>query len=432
MRCGQNVMNARIGSSWKSGLRLRITLAFAAVCIAVVAAIGVTLYTTADEMEDALIDQIVSEEVASLIEHYRSNPAYRPPAGRNFSYHIARIDDVARNLPPEVAALPPGNHELRTGPERHIAVREANGMRFVVVYDIGAHEAREQQFKNVLVLSLVSVAVFALLLGYWLAGMLTRQLTALAERVTQLAPGTSGGTLARADQDSEVAALARALDDYQARITRLVRHEQEFTANASHELRTPLTAIRTSCEILLNDTVLDDKARVRVSMIDEAARRMTEQLQTLLFLAREQGLDVMEDVSLSECVAHAAEPFRGQLRRKGIALDLDVERSAVLNLNRQALHTVLANLLRNAVEHTERGFIRVQFLARRLAVTDSGTGIAAEHLPHIFERYYRAEGGGSGQGLGLAIVKRICDYYGWRLEVTSTPDQGSEFAVLFP
>jgi signal transduction histidine kinase len=418
--------------SWKSGLRLRITFAFAAVCIAVVGVLGITLYTAADEMEDALVDQIVSEEVTSLIEHYRANPVYRPPAGRNFSYHIVGADASAGRLPPEVAALPPGNHELRIGPERHIAVREADGLRFVVVYGVEAHEAREQQFKNILLLSLASVAVFALLLGYWLAGMLTRQLTDLARRVKQLAPGTSQETMARADQDAEISVLAHALDDYQSRITRLIRHEQEFTANASHELRTPLTAIRTSCEILLNDTVLDDRARARVQMIEDAARRMTEQIQTLLFLAREQGLDVTEEVSLSECVADALEPLRGELGRKGIALDVDIERGAVLRLNRQALHTVLANLLSNAIEHTERGFIRVRFLARRLAIADSGTGIEPEHIPHIFERYYRATENSSGLGLGLAIAKRICDHYGWRLEAASTPGKGSEFAVLFP
>ena len=418
--------------SWKSGLRLRITFAFAAVCIAVVGVLGITLYTAADEMEDALVDQIVSEEVTSLIEHYRANPAYRPPAGRNFSYHIVGADASAGRLPPEVAALPPGNHELRIGPERHIAVREADGLRFVLVYGVEAHEAREQQFKNILLLSLASVAVFALLLGYWLAGMLTRQLTDLARRVKQLAPGTSQETMARADQDAEISVLAHALDDYQSRITRLIRHEQEFTANASHELRTPLTAIRTSCEILLNDTVLDDRARARVQMIEDAARRMTEQIQTLLFLAREQGLDVTEEVSLSECVADALEPLRGELGRKGIALDVDIERGAVLRLNRQALHTVLANLLSNAIEHTERGFIRVRFLARRLAIADSGTGIEPEHIPHIFERYYRATENSSGLGLGLAIAKRICDHYGWRLEAASTPGKGSEFAVLFP
>jgi signal transduction histidine kinase len=414
-------------------LRLRIAIAFATVCIAVVGALGVTLYTAADDMEEALVDQLVSEEVSYFIEHYRSDPEYRPANGRNFAYHVVRSPQDAARLPREVAALPPGNHEILIGgDERHVAVREADGARFIVIYDVGAHEAREQQFKNVLLLSLVSVATFALLLGYWLAGVLTRQLRDLAQRVTTLGPAVSQAPLARPEQDAEVAALARALDDYQARMTRMIRHEQEFTANASHELRTPLTAVRTSCELLLADSGLPPGVRLRVEMIDEAAQRMAEQLQTLLFIARGQGLDATEEVALRECAADAAEPVRGEMGRKGLVLHLDIDAAAVLPVNRQALHTVLANLIRNAIQHTERGAIRVHYEAGRLSIADSGSGIAAEHLPHIFERYYRARQHDAGMGLGLAIVKRICDHYAWRLEVSSEPGRGSQFSLVFP
>jgi len=414
-------------------LRLRIALAFAAVCIAVVSALGLTLYTAADDLEEALVDQIVSDEMHSLIEHHRANPAYRPATGRNFAYYVAPSAEAAAQLPAEVSWLAPGNHEVWVnGEERHVAVREADGMRFVVVYDIGAHEARELRFRRLIVLSLAAVVLLAIVLGYWLAGVLTRQLTHLAGRVTRLTPDLAHEPLAVPGQDAEVAALARALDDYQARMTRMIQREQEFTANASHELRTPLTAIRTSCEILLGDPALSEKARMRVEMVSEAAHRMTEQLQTLLFIAREQGLDVREEVPLAECVNDAAEPFRAEIGRKGLTFEVRIDEASVLTVNRQALITVLANLIRNAVEHTEHGFIRITYLAHRLAVSDSGSGIAPEHLPRVFDRYYRGAQRGSGLGLGLAIAKRICDRYGWRLEVKSELNRGSDFAIVFP
>jgi signal transduction histidine kinase len=417
----------------RSGLRLRITLAFAAVCLAVVAALGITLYTAADDLEEALIDQIVSEEASSFIQEHRRNPSYRPGHRHNFEYHLLRAGEDTSRARAEVAALAPGNHEiLIDGQERHVAVREADAARYIVIYDVGAHETREQQFKTILLLSLGTVALVALVLGYWLAGALTQQLTDLAKRVTELAPEGLHSPLLRSDQDAEVAALARALDDYQSRITRMIRREHEFTANASHELRTPLTAINTSCELLLADADLPERTRVRVQMIDEAARRMAEQLTTLLFLAREERLDDIEDVALAECVADATEPFREEIARKGVSLQLDIAPAAVVTVNRQALHTVVANLMRNAVQHTDRGTIRVSYLAKRLNVTDSGTGIAADHLPRIFERYYRATQDGNGSGLGLAIVKRICDHYGWRVEASSALGRGSDFAIVFP
>ena len=416
-----------------SGLRLRITLAFAVVCLTVVAALGITLYTAADDLEEALIDQIVSEEALSFVQEYRKNPSYRPSNRNNFEYYVMRSGETSSRVPGEVAALPAGNHEILIGgQERHVAVREADKARFIVIYDVGAHETREQQFKNILLLSLGTVALVALALGYWLAGVLTRQLTDLAKRVTELAPGGMHSPLTRPDQDAEVAVLARALDDYQSRMTRMIRREQEFTANASHELRTPLTAVNTSCELLLADPDLPERIRVRVQMIDEAARRMAEQLTSLLFLARGERLDDREDVALAECVADAMEPFHEEIERKGLSLHLDIGPATVLTVNRQALHTVLANLMRNAVQHTDQGSIRVSYLAKRLNVSDTGTGIAADHLPHVFERYYRARKDGSGSGLGLSIVKRICDHYGWRVEANSAPGRGSEFAILFP
>ena len=212
----------------------------------------------------------------------------------------------------------------------------------------------------------------------------------------------------------------------------MIRREQEFTSNASHELRTPLTAIRTSCEMLLADAALGEKSRARVTWINAAADRMAEQIQALLLLARGQELGEIEPVELADCVAEAVEPYRGEIARKGLALEIDVAPEDVLELNYPALRLVLGNLLRNAVHYTERGFVRIGYAAKRLTVADSGRGISGEHLPRVFERFYRAENPGAGTGLGLAIVKRICDQYGWRIEVESTPARGSAFSIVFP
>ena len=233
-------------------------------------------------------------------------------------------------------------------------------------------------------------------------------------------------------QDEEVAQLAHALDDYQNRITRMLRREQEFTANISHELRTPITTILTSCELLATEPNLSDRARVRTGMIEAAATRMGEQLQALLFLAREQALGIMEPVALAECVYDAVEPLCTEIYRKRLIFEVAVEPKAVLTLNRQALHTALVNLLRNAVQYTERGFIRVNFSQNRISISDSGIGIEPFYLPLLYERFFRGSTQGEGLGIGLAIVKRICDHYGWIIEVESTPGKGATFHITFP
>lgn len=413
-------------------LRQRIAFAIAAACICIVAALGMALYAASEEMEDALVEQIVAEEIDHLIERRRQIPDYQPQAGPSFQYYVSRSPDDAGEMPAELRALPSGFHEVRVGgEERHVAVRLVGDTRYAVAYDVGPHEDRELRFRYLLALSLASVAVISLVLGYWLAGLLTRQLTELARKVHALTPATPHGMLVSPTQDAEVATLARALDNYQTRIARMIEREQEFTANASHELRTPLTAIRTSCELLLSENALPDSIHRRVVMIDDAAHRMTDQLETLLLVARDQPLAASEPLALARCVDDALDSCRDEIARKGLELRVSIDPGITLKANRQALHTVLTNLLRNAVRYTDHGSIHVRFTDGTLTVADSGRGIAADDLPRLFQRFYRGSGEGGGFGLGLAIAHRICEQNGWRIGVESRPGAGSAFSISF-
>jgi signal transduction histidine kinase len=349
-------------------------------------------------------------------------------------YYAVRTAADETKLPRFLRGLGPGRYEIDIGQgkgDRHIAVGQVADTRFIVVYDIGPYENRERGFKQLVVLSLSVVVGVALFLGYWLAGILTRQLTQLAQRVATLVPNEPHLPLVRAGQDQEVAALAQALDQYQTRISDLIRREQEFTANASHELRTPLTAIRTSCELIAKNPDLPERERERIKQISQAVDHMTEHIRALLFLAREQEPADHESVALCECVNDAAAPLRSEIARKGLLLEIEVPGEVVIEANRQALLLVLSNLIKNAVHYTRRGFVRVSYAARRLKVSDSGVGMEADELPRIFARNYRGEHSADGLGIGLDIVKRICDQAGWTIEVESVPAAGSAFIITF-
>jgi signal transduction histidine kinase len=313
--------------------------------------------------------------------------------------------------------------------ERHVGVRDVGNVRYIVSYDVRPHDLREERFRQLVYLSLAAVIVLATVVGYWLAGMLTRQLTDLAVRVQQLKPDEPHPLLEQPGLDREVAALARALDEYHTRIVDVLRREQEFTANASHELRTPLTGIRTTCELIQTDPLVPEKTRVRVAMIDNAAVQMTERMEALLLLARERKQEEVEKVDLRRCVEEAAHGYREEMARKGLTFEIAIDEGAIVELDRKALQLVLVNLIKNAVRYTEHGHIRVSFEANRVTVSDSGIGIAPEHQPQLFERYFRADKKPEGLGLGLAIVRRICEDFGWKIEVQSHPGAGSAFSV---
>ncbi|MDQ3185014.1 MAG: HAMP domain-containing histidine kinase [Pseudomonadota bacterium] len=419
---------------FKRGLRLRVALAFAVFCIVVVGTLGISLYIASDDIEEAHIEQIIETEMEYLLQRYHERADFVPQVGSNLEKYIIHDSVEESQLPSYLQGLNYRRHKVFRGPEEvRVAVRHVDGVKFLVAYEIGLHDQRQQELRLLIVLSLMSVVGVALVVGYLLAGLLVKQVTDLAERVRHLAPGdVQGATMIQPGQDEEVAQLAHALDDYQNRITRMLRREQEFTANISHELRTPITTILTSCELLVTEPSLSERARTRIGMIEAAATRMGEQLQALLFLAREQALGIMEPVALAECVYDAVEPVCTEIYRKRLIFEVAVEPKAVLTLNRQALHTALVNLLRNAVQYTERGFIRVKFNQNRISISDSGIGIEPFYLPLLYERFFRGSTQGEGLGIGLAIVKRICDHYGWIIEVDSIPGQGATFHITFP
>lgn len=412
-------------------LRTRVAAAVAISCFAVVAALALTLYTSSEDLEETLVDQIVSEEMAFLVRHHLEHPevVVREP-GPNLQYYVVRNAADLVNVPEKLRTLPAGRHEIGSGiNEQHVAIREVDGKRFIVAYDAGPHEIREQQFKRLLLFALATVMIIAAALGYWIAGLITRQITDLAERVSVLDPEAPRAPLAQEGQEAEVSALARAFDQYENRIRELLAREQEFTGNASHELRTPLTAIRTSCELLETEPGLPDKARARITGIASAAERMTAQIEMLLFLARAQSPGSKEAVAIAECVNEAVHPLLADIAGKQLAFENAVPANAVLMLDRQALDIVVNNLLRNAVSYTRHGHIRVGLEGDCLTVSDTGIGIPSSELPRIFNRFHRADNRADGFGLGLAIVRRICDQHGWRIEAESIPSKGSTFRV---
>jgi signal transduction histidine kinase len=416
----------------KPGLRLRVGLTLALACLLVVGALGFTLYMVSEDLEEGLIDQIISEEMDYLIARHKQNAAYVPQSSSNLHGYIVRDAQERARLPAHLRELPLGQHELFVNKEEHhILIREEAGIRYYVGYEVGLHEEREDQFKLLVLLSVLTAAAVSLVLGYWLSGLLVQQVTDLADRVGTLEPGEAREALTRPNQDVEVATLARAFEGYQARIRQMMEREQEFTSNVSHELRTPLTAIRTSCELLLAEPSLAVKTRTRVEQINTAASRMTDQTQALLFLARGKAPGNIEPVALADCANDAIDPYRIEIERKAITVESLIERNAVLEIDYQALRLVLSNLICNAVQHTEQGSIRLSFAGRRLTISDSGHGIVQESLTRIFERFY-SKGNADGTGLGLAIVRRICELYGWQVEVESRTGTGSSFSVIFP
>ncbi len=418
--------NARGGSRpVRRGLRARVAAGVIALGALLLVLQTVAVLVVVEHQEEDFIDQILLDEARRLSSQSPSDV----PGG--LIRHVVRTPEERAALPADLRELPPGLHELYgNGRELHVYVHQARDAMYYLLYDATRHEDRVIEFRVFLLLGIAITIAMLVWAGVWMSGRLVRQVSDLSRRVTRLDPAAPQLMLAPDYRDAEVVTLAQALDDYARRVAELVGREKEFTANVSHELRTPLTTIRTSCELLLQDAALGDKSRARVARVLEGADRMTELIETLLLLARDAPMGAREAVELRELVDEVIAPLAPGMAVKGIALRVEVPQAAVLPVHRVALALVLNNLLRNAVAYTDRGSVTVRYDGRMLSVIDTGTGIAADDVTHVFERSFRGRNARQGgAGIGLAIVKRLAERFGWRIGVASQEGEGTSFTI---
>jgi two-component system phosphate regulon sensor histidine kinase PhoR len=219
---------------------------------------------------------------------------------------------------------------------------------------------------------------------------------------------------------------------------------REFVANASHELKTPLTSIRGYAETLLSGGLEDAENRARfVETIRDQAARLETLVEDLLELADLERPDApldLKDWDIGQIVREMGETFEELARRGGLALEVEARSGIRARVDRTRIELALRNLLDNAVKYTDAGTIAVAVRdapARvRVTVRDTGRGIPPEHLPRVFERFYRVDRGRSrslgGTGLGLSIVKHAVLLHHGDVGVESAPGSGSLFWFEVP
>jgi signal transduction histidine kinase len=221
------------------------------------------------------------------------------------------------------------------------------------------------------------------------------------------------------------------------------RLRANFVSDVSHELRTPLTAIKGFVETLQNGAAEDIEVRDRfLTTLASETERLIRLSNDLLLLTRADAgqLDLqLTPTDLGACVRRAANQLEGLAHEKAVELAVDLPEDPVLvPADADRVHQVLINLLDNAIKFTSSGgHVAVSVSEHVVTVVDTGPGIPAGELPHVFERFYRgdrsrARKGTDGSGLGLAIAKAIVEAHGGRIWVTSEPGTGSTFHAAFP
>lgn len=277
------------------------------------------------------------------------------------------------------------------------------------------------------------LTALAMLVTYRMVGRLLGPVSRLANQVASLSPGDRGVRLAPQYRGEEVERIARALDQYIERLEGFVEREQSFTSATSHELRTPLAIISGAAEIL-SRSLPDggDPATPQgkaVERIRRASAEMGQFIDALLALSRQVDAGQFRaETDVSQALRRICDEMRSELVPE-VRLECECDGSFAVAAPPTLVHIVISNLLRNAVRHTTAGLIHVSCLRGTLCVADPGEGMPPEVLARAFERHF--SGANGGVGIGLYLVKRICDQYGWQIDIESAPGRGTKATVHF-
>ena len=308
------------------------------------------------------------------------------------------------------------------------------------------HQVNERTLRNLRTFSLGALAalfVASLAVGWVIAG----RVLAPIGRITGVAREIQATDLSRRIRmqgpNDELKQLADTFDAMLARIDAAFAAQQQFLADASHELRNPLAIIRTNADLALSDPdPQEEELRQAVVVVKRASDRMARLVDDLLALARREAPTfAIEPVDLGRAASEASDEFLAPAEARGIVLDRAVAPGVVVMGDSDALKRAIGNLLENAVRLAPADSrIRLAVGSERdlawVAVSDEGPGIAPEHQPRVFDRFWRADKARSradgGTGLGLSIVRQIAQTHGGDVQLQSRVGVGSTFTIWLP
>ncbi|MFM5979635.1 MAG: sensor histidine kinase [Sphaerospermopsis kisseleviana] len=299
---------------------------------------------------------------------------------------------------------------------------------------------------TLMLLSFPLILLIAACGGLFLADQALRPIDRIIRTVQAIGPNDFTQRIGYQGSTDEVGRLAITLDGMLDRLQAAFEHERRFTADASHELRTPLTVIKGRLGVTLSRERTPEAYHHTLQELQREVDRLIRLANGLLFLTRLDQSEseyqwTLTNVDLSELLEVLIEQIQLLAADKNITICASIKPLLYITGNSDHLTSLFLNLLDNAIKYTSpEGKISVETYREneqvKVTITNTGKGIASEHLPHLFERFYRAESDRSrytgGSGLGLAIAHEIVRLHSGKIYVTSNPHQFTTFTVELP
>jgi heavy metal sensor kinase len=303
-----------------------------------------------------------------------------------------------------------------------------------------------ENFTRTYLLLAPAMLVLASFFGWWLAGVAIQPVNSVAHAAQNVTGSNLTMQIPLRGAGDELDHLIDSFNQMTERLHQSFEQTRRFSTDVSHELRTPITAIRGQLEVALFTAETPEQYRESIINAMEDIEKLSSIVRALLLLSQaESGQVVLQKspVDLGEVVRDLVDQFQIPAEEKDVRLTAEIEPCAPVEADHTQIERLLSNLLSNAVKYTPKaGSVRVIVGPARepgwtkITVEDTGVGIPAENLPHIFDRFYRVRNAQTnaiqGLGLGLSFVAWIVEAHGGRIDVASNDGEGTRFTVLLP
>lgn len=304
-------------------------------------------------------------------------------------------------------------------------------------------DASLERLKSWLLWLIPSTAILASLVGWFLASLALRPVGRMIHEARQMSESRLHQRIAVPETGDELEELGITFNEMLDRFERGFKRLRQFSAAASHELRTPLTVMKGEMELVLRKSRTDDEyervLRNQLNVVND----MTHVVEQLLAVAHaEDGALAVnwETVELGDLIRSVVQTYGGIALQKKISLDMSASDPVCIQGERRLLERLICNLLENAIKHTPpEGRVMLAAVQREgqsfLTVKDTGTGIPAEELPKVFDRFFSRQHSSNGipsTGIGLGLCRWIAEVHKGKIDVTSLPGHGAEFTISFP
>jgi two-component system OmpR family sensor kinase len=430
-------------------VRIRLTLAFAAVMVVVLASTGLFVYLRFQSQLDGNLNASLRSRGAELAALADDDAVRRRSGGTEGFAQVVRRDTAAGLITPTVfsrASHQPVLVERTTVPRVDEPVRvlarpaRRRGQVLVVGTALGDRDDSLNSLLTVLVTGGLAALVLASLAGYGLAAAALAPVESMRRRATEISQLGSGRRLPVPSGRDELAQLGRTLNQMLDRLEQSAQRERGFVANASHELRTPLALLKGELELALQEGRSPRELRAAIVAAAEESDRLAQLADDLLVLARaDQGeLPVRaEQLAADELLAGVARRFARRARESGRELHTEPSPGTGVTADRLRVEQALSNLVDNALRY---GDGPVALSARpspggvELHVSDAGPGFAPDLIGKAFERFTREDRGGGrgGAGLGLAIVAAVAAAHDREAGAANLPGGGADAWIELP